>query len=271
MIKSKQIWLIGGGSGIGRELALKLAGEGNQVAISGRGVDSLNEVVATFQSMAAGLSETAGSIVPVVCDVTDQELSRDAAEEVIARLGSIDILLFCAGRCEYVDDAELSVDLFRRVYDVNVFGMVNAISAALPHMKTHASAGSYRPQVVGVASLSAVTGLPRAEAYGSSKAAAIYMLNSLRIDLDQFNIDVTVVNPGFVETPMTSSNDFPMPFIMKADDAADCIIRGIEKRKRVVNFPQALLWSLRIGVLLPALWYGVIGPKLARRDSAAKP
>ena len=158
----------------------------------------------------------------------------------------------------------MQTDLFRRVYDVNVFGLVNVIQAALPLLK----ATGDQPQVVGVASLSAVVGLPRAEAYGSSKAAAIYMLDALRLDLTDQNVSVTVVNPGFVETPMTDRNDFPMPFLMQSDAAAQQIIEGISKRKRTVNFPLRLWITLKLASLVPALWYGVIGPRLSRSETA---
>jgi NAD(P)-dependent dehydrogenase (short-subunit alcohol dehydrogenase family) len=264
MIRNKKIWLIGAGSGIGRELALKLAASGNTVVISGRGIDSLNAVVAESESRKESDSAGDGRIVAYACDVTNDEQTAAAAVEIAAMVGALDMLVFCAGRCEYVEDAELSTDLFRRVYDVNVFGMVNAVAAVLPAMKS--SSATEKPQVVGVASLSAVVGLPRAEAYGSSKAAAIYFLESLRLDLSKFNVDVTVVNPGFVETPMTASNDFPMPFLMQVDEAADCIIRGVARRKRKVNFPLRLTMTLKIAAMFPALWFGVIGPRLARRE-----
>jgi NAD(P)-dependent dehydrogenase (short-subunit alcohol dehydrogenase family) len=263
MITDKRIWLIGAGSGIGRELALQLAKAGNRVIISGRTLSTLDKVADEYSlSKAAG----GGSILPMVCDVTEDDQTEAVAAEIAALTGGVDILIFCAGTCEYVEDAELSTALFRRVYEVNLFGMVNAISAVLPAMKVAAGKGGEKPHVVGVASLSAVVGLPRAEAYGSSKAAAIYLLESLRLDLDRYNVDVSVVNPGFVETPMTASNDFPMPFLMQADDAATCIISGIAKRKRTINFPLRLTWSLKLAALFPALWYGVIGPRLARRD-----
>ena len=269
MIENKKIWLIGAGSGIGRELALKLAGSGNTVVISGRNLESLQsvstELIDRHGAAAGPEDKAAGKVVPLACDVTDDTQTVEAVTEITAMVGTLDMLIFCAGRCEYVEDAELSTDLFRRVYDVNVFGMVNAVSAVLPTMK--AMAGESKPQVVGVASLSAVVGLPRAEAYGSSKAAAIYFLESLRLDLAKYNVDVSVVNPGFVETPMTESNDFPMPFLMQVDEAADCIIRGVAKRKRTVNFPWRLTLTLKLAAMFPVLWYGIIGPRLARREA----
>ncbi len=260
MITNKKIWLIGAGSGIGRELALKLAGTGNTVIISGRTLGTLEQVAS---ELAARNPTGEGKIQPLVCDVTRDDQVTEVRNEIEQLTGALDMLIFCAGTCEYVDDAELSTDLFRRVYEVNVFGMVNAIAAVLPAMKQSDSA----PLIVGVASLSAVVGLPRAEAYGSSKAAAIYFLESLRLDLHKHNVDVSVVNPGFVETPMTASNDFPMPFLMQPSQAADCIIEGIAKRKRTINFPRRLTWTLKLASLFPSLWYGVIGPRLAKRDN----
>ncbi len=256
----QRVWLIGGGTGIGKSLALKMAQAGRHVVISGRRLDALEQVVTEWQQQGATQPDATGRIIPLVYDVTDDEKSVTVATEIEALLGGLDTLVVCAGRCEYVDDGEVSSDLFRRVYDVNVFGLVNAISASLPLLK---SSGE-NPHIVGVASLSAVVGLPRAEAYGSSKAATIYLLDSLRLDLAKDGVDVTVVNPGFVKTPMTDSNDFPMPFLMQVDEAADCILAGIEKRKRTVNFPLRLWMVLKLAASIPALWYGVIGPKLAR-------
>ncbi len=259
MIRRKRIWLIGAGSGIGKSLALKLAAAGNQVAISGRNVVGLDAV-----ALEAASSGGAGKLFPVACDVTDDQQMASVLSSVETALGGLDMLIYCAGRCEYIDNADMKTDLFRRVYEVNVFGMVNAIQGALPLLKRSGNA----PQIVGVASMSAVVGLPRAEAYGSSKAAAIYMLDALRLDLTDQKIDVTVVNPGFVETPMTDSNDFPMPFLMQGDQAADCIIAGVSKRKRTVNFPFKLWFSLKLAALFPSLWYRVIGPRLARNESS---
>ncbi len=178
------------------------------------------------------------------------------------------MVIICAGHCEYVDNAEFSVEMFRRVYDVNVFGAVNTVAAALPMLRAvRAKTSADRPQLVAVASLSAVVGLPRAEAYGSSKAAMNYLFDSMRLDLHEAKIDVTVVNPGFVETPMTSKNDFPMPFLMQPEQAADCMMSGIAARKRRVNFPLRLWLSLKLASMIPALWYSVVGPKLARNNA----
>ena len=259
MIENKTIWITGASSGIGATLALQLAATGNTVIASARSADQL-------QGLAARANDYSGQILPFVCDVTLDEQTADFRSQLSELTDYLDILIICAGRCEYIDDAELDVALFRRVYDVNVFGAVNAASVALPLLEEAAQKNQTgKPQIVAVASLSAVTGLPRAEAYGSSKAAMIYLFNTLRLDL-QKRIDVTIVNPGFVDTPMTRQNDFPMPFIMQPSAAAERIIKGIEKRKLTLNFPLRLWLSLKIPSLIPSIWYRYLGPKLARTE-----
>ena len=294
MIRRKRIWITGASSGIGKALAVKLAAANNKIAISGRSLDSLESVARECQLAGAG-----STVLPLVCDVTDDSITTATTLQLQQMLGGLDIVIVCAGHCEYVDNAECASDMFRRVYNVNVFGAVNTLAAALPLLKStrSAAAGSFaaggdavsdntvsgntvsdntvaakpgsRAQIVAVASLSAVVGLPRAEAYGSSKAAMNYLFDSLRLDLHSEKIDVTVVNPGFVETPMTSNNDFPMPFLMQPEQAADCMIKGIAARKRHVRFPLRLWIILKLASVMPWLWYPVIGPKLARKQSGS--
>jgi len=256
MIENKRIWITGASSGIGSELATQLAAAGNSVVVSARGVENL-------QLIAAAGAELPGKIIPLPYDVTDDDQTEPIRASLQQLVGGLDILIICAGRCEYVENAVLQVDMFRRVFDVNVFGAVYAASVALPLLENADKRESGKAQIAAVASLSAVTGLPRAEAYGASKAAMIYLFNTLRLDLEK-RIDVTVINPGFVATPMTKQNDFPMPFMMQPPEAAECIIKGIEKRKLTVNFPLRLWLSLKLPSLIPSLWYRVLGPRLVR-------
>ncbi len=256
MIENKNIWITGASSGIGSELALQLAATGNTVVVSARSTDKLTEL----ESKAQALS---GRIVPLAFDVTQDESTDEVRATLTGMVDSLDILIICAGRCEYIDNVDLDVNLFRRVYDVNLFGAVNSTVVALPLLKKAEVNSTAKPQIVAIASLSAVTGLPRAEAYGSSKAAMSYLFNTLRLDLEK-KIDVTVVNPGFVATEMTSQNDFPMPFLMHPPEAASRIIKGVAKRKLTVNFPWRLWLSLKIPSLIPSVWYRWIGPRLVR-------
>ncbi len=263
-MSNKRIWITGASSGIGSELALQLASVGHTVVCSARGEDKL-------QALALQAAESSGEIIPMAYDVTEDSKTAFVTEQLKSLVGGLDMMIICAGRCEYVDNAKLETDLFRRVYDVNVFGAVNATTAALPLLEESAANADRsrevgKPQIVAIASLSAVTGLPRAEAYGSSKAAMIYLFNTLRLDL-QKRIDVTVVNPGFVATEMTKQNDFPMPFMMQPAEAAECIIKGVAKRKLTVNFPLRLWLSLKLPSLIPAVWYRWLGPRLVRPEN----
>ena len=256
MIENKNVWITGASSGIGSELALNLAQNGNTVVVSARSMDKLTALQAKSSSLS-------GSIVPLVYDVTQDKDSDSIRSSLAEIVDPLDIVIICAGRCEYIDNAELDTDLFRRVYDVNVFGAVNSAIVALPLLRKANISKRGKPRIVAVASLSAVTGLPRAEAYGSSKAAMIYLFNTLRLDLKK-TVDVTIVNPGFVATGMTKQNDFPMPFLMQPPQAAQCIIDAVAKRKLTVNFPLRLWLSLKLPSLIPSVWYRWIGPRLVR-------
>jgi len=125
----------------------------------------------------------------------------------------------------------------------------------------------YRPHIVGVGSMSSYLGFPRAEAYGSSKAAMSYFLDSLRCDL-KGEMDVTVVYPGFIKTPMTDTNDFPMPFLMSVEKAASVILSKVQKRPLTISFPLRLHLLLKAMKMMPGLWYSTIATRLSRAQEA---
>ncbi len=261
MIENKTIWITGAGSGIGKSLAIKLASSNNTVVISGRSRDKLQKVVDEASLHAS--SKVNIHILPF--DVTQDKDVNKISSELFELAPRLDIIVACAGHCEYIDDLVLDINAFRRVFDVNVFGAVNTVNAAMPLLKNTINHNqSARPQIVSVASLSYLAAFPRAEAYGASKAANNYLFNALYVDCANLPIDVTVVNPGFVKTPMTDTNDFDMPFLMSPEDAAERIIKGIVKRKRVVNFPKRLLLFLMIANHLPFLWFGALAKKMTR-------
>lgn len=270
---AKHIWITGAGSGIGKSLALAYAKSGNQVVVSGRDIEKLNQVAAIYPD----------NIFVLPWDVTDDKLCDAVRAQLQVKLGWLDIAIFNAGYCEYTDGAELKVDSFRRVYDVNVFGMVNGISVAMPLLSALNGNASNKDsnvssnnditkrsggQIVGVGSLSAMIGMPTAESYGSSKAAANYLLESLRIDIANKGIDVSVVNPGFVETPMTAVNTFPMPFLMDADNAAARIMAGIKARRHKIQFPKRLHWILAAASCFPGLWFRINRAVLSNSKSS---
>lgn len=245
----KRIWITGAGSGIGRSVALYYAAQGHSVIISGRTLDKLEQV-------AAEATELSGNIVPLVFDVTDTDSVEKASAALAQSTEYLDLVILNAGACEYIKNGLLDPTLFKRVLDTNFFGMINSINAALPLLRK----APQRPHLAGVCSLAAFIGFPRAEAYGASKAAARYLLHSVRTDYSEL-MDVTVINPGFVTTPMTAANDFPMPFEMTADEAAKRIGHALLKRPLEFNFPRRLTATLRLAQLFKGIWYKRISRK----------
>lgn len=250
-------WITGAGSGIGEALALRLAGAGHTVVISGRTPERLT-------ALQNKLPESAGGrMIALPCDVTDDgQMSRIFAGQA-PDISHLDGIILCAGLCEYIDLPDLDVASIRRVTEANFFGVVNACAAALPLLRKGAEQGG-RPFIAGVSSMSTYTGFHRAEAYGASKAAMAYFLNSLRCDVQE-QMDVSVIYPGFVRTPMTEQNDFAMPTIVSVDYAADYILRKLEARARNIRFPWRLHFMLSIARCFQGLWYRVAVPRLKRQ------
>lgn len=241
-----QIWITGAGSGIGKALALRYAAGGHTVIISGRTLDKLEAVRDEADAMAR-------RIIPMIYDVTDDDATKISGENLADLTPHLDLVIMNAGACEYINDQTLDLAMFRRVMDANFFGMINTTNVALPLLRKARG----RPLLAGVCSLAGFIGFPRAEAYAASKAASRYLMHSLRIDFSDF-VDVCAINPGFVETPMTARNDFPMPFLMTADEAAGRIQEGLKKRPRELNFPRRLTLMLRLAQLSGGLWYALM-------------
>jgi short-subunit dehydrogenase len=148
--------------------------------------------------------------------------------------------------------------------EVNFFGTVNCVELVLPLLRA-----ASRPHLVVVASQATAAPFPRAEAYGASKAALQYFCDCLRLDLSSENIDVGVVNPGFVDTPLTRKNDFEMPFLMDVEEAAGRVINKLESRPRRYSFPLRLSLLLGLSKLVPALWHKAVAP--GKNGSTAPP
>ena len=266
-VKTKTIWVTGASSGIGRAMAEKLAQQGHRVYISGRSSQTLDDIVQQFDSTYGSEASinSGGQLIALPCDVTDDVAMVNLLQQ--AGVQDLDTIILSAGTCEYIDLPDLDINMIRRVNETNYFGVVNACIAALPMLEITAEAAKNssceRPHIIGIGSMSSYLGFPRAEAYGSSKAAMSYFLESLRSDLGD-RMDVTVVYPGFVKTPMTDRNDFPMPFLVEVDDAADIILRKAVRRPLTIAFPARLNLLLKSMALLPRLWYLEIGKRLRR-------
>lgn len=253
-LSNRIAWITGGGSGIGRAVALRLARDGWQVAISGRRQEPLEEV-------AEQARELRGSILPMPLDVTDRERCMQVAAEIEQQLGPLHLVILNAGiytKFEPLKDFDAAA--FDRHYAVNFFGVINGLNATLPQLKRRRTG-----HVVFVSSVSGYRGLPLAAPYGSSKAALINLAESLHFDLEPAGIDVTVVNPGFVETPLTDQNRFSMPAITDTTVAAERIVKGIYRKRFEITFPRRFTYILKLLRLLPYRLYFPVMRKFTGR------
>ncbi|MDV6320474.1 SDR family NAD(P)-dependent oxidoreductase [Chromohalobacter sp. HP20-39] len=248
----QRIWLTGATSGIGEALAMRFLREGHRVALTARRRDALEALAAPFEN---------ALVVPA--DLTDRTSVTAAGEYIEAVFGGLELALLNAGTCEYVDARNFDVDLIERVLATNLHGTLYAIDAALPLLR-RARHGTQRPQLAAVSSASAYFPLPRAEAYGASKAAISYFLASLRLDLAAEGIDVSVIHPGFVRTPLTERNDFPMPMRVEVDTAVEAILRGLEKRALDIHFPRRFTLLVKLAGILPPTLRHRLGRRLTR-------
>lgn len=240
------ILITGATSGIGRSLAIKYANLGHRVFALGRNVNEMENLAPN-------------SIYAIKTDVTKVDSIKVAYEQIISQVTSLDLVIFNAGTCEYIDINNLNGQIFKDVMNVNFFGITNCLEYFLPLLRK-----SPKPHLVGVASMAYYLPFSRAEAYGASKAAVNYLFESLAIDLFSQGIDITIVNPGFVKTPLTNKNDFAMPFLVDVDTATDLIINGIKKRKAEISFPKKLSIPMKILRLLPRTWWRKLGLKFRK-------
>lgn len=233
-------WITGGGTGIGRALALKLAADGWRVVVSGRRPEPLAET-------ATGAPDR---IHALPLDVTDAGAAAQAVERIESEHGPITLAVLNAGMFEPVKLDDFRPAVFAAHMQVNFLGVVNCIAALLPCMR-----GRRRGHVVLVASVAGYRGLPLAAAYGPTKAALINLAESLKSAFEHDGLLISVCNPGFVDTPLTEHNRFPMPFLMEVDDAAAALKRGIEKRRFEIAFPTRFVLILKLLRMLPYALY----------------
>ena len=227
------VWITGASSGIGESLARELAGRGARVAITARRGDRLDAIAGD-------------RMLSVPADVTDLGAMRAAAARVEQELGPIDLAVLNAGTWKQMDVTAWDTELFRRHVETNLMGMVHGIDAVLPGMRRRRGG-----VIAGVSSVAGYRGWPSSEAYGSTKAAEINLLESLRIDLLPLDIKVLTVCPGFVRSDLTAENTFRMPFLMDPPDAAARIADGIAREKAEIVFPLPMMLLMKATRLVP--------------------
>lgn len=233
-----KILITGATSGIGRQLAEDYLKDNHEVWAVGRNQEVLEQL------RSRGIHT--GQI-----DLT----AREESLAWFAGLDGLDLAILNAGTCEYLDMPKFDSELFQRVMRANVESMAISVEGLLPQLQKSA-----HPQLAGVGSSASYLPLPRAEAYGSSKAAVSYLMNTLRVTLKPHNIAVSLISPGFVQTPLTDRNDFPMPFRISVAEASHAIRRGLARRKAEIHFPARFTLTMKIAALLPrTLWDWLAG------------
>lgn len=233
------VWITGASSGLGAALAGRLARDGRTVALSARSADKLDAV--------ARQSAGPGSLHPVPLDTQDPEAACAAVARIEAELGPIGQAVLNAGTHQPVDPRALKVEDFRKLVEVNLMGTVHCLAAVLPPMLARR-----RGRIAIVASVAGYRGLPTAAAYGMTKAGLINLAEALRVELAPSGIVVQIVNPGFVRTPLTDRNRFPMPFLMEPEAAAEAFFRGLQSDRFEIAFPRRFVWMMKVLRCLPA-------------------
>jgi short-subunit dehydrogenase len=249
--RGKTVVVTGASSGIGKDLAVLLASRGARLALVARRAELLAEV--RDACVAAG-----GEAMDLAADVSRQEDMERVRDEVLARWQFADVVIANAGVGGLNPATAFSMDIHRRTVEVNVLGLANTLVPFIPSMmERHAG------HLVGVSSLAAFRGLPNAASYSSTKAQQAVFLESLRVDLRPHGIAVSSIHPGFVETPMTAHDEFPMPFMVPVRTSSRLVARALERRAPVYLYP----WPMRIATWfnrrMPCWLYDRLVPRLA--------
>ncbi|MFZ1816030.1 MAG: SDR family NAD(P)-dependent oxidoreductase [Rhizobiaceae bacterium] len=233
------VWVTGASTGIGEALVRRLDGTGPAVAASARSADRLKS-----------LAMQGARIADYPIDVTDASAVEMCVKAIEAAQGPIDLAVLNAGAWTLMDTDEIDLQGIRLGVEVNYMGVIHSLMAVLPGML--ARGGGH---IAITASVSGYRGLPKAVAYGPMKSALINLAETLKCELAPRGITVSLINPGFVDTPMTQRNPFPMPELISADEAAVQILAGLEKRKFEIAFPSRFAAAMKLLRILPDRLY----------------
>ena len=243
-MNKKVVWITGASSGIGKSLALKFAKEGWNVAISARRENLLKEI-----------SESNENIKSFPLDVTDKAKCKEVFNKIKEHFGNIDICFFSTGTWSPKEEKDIDVEQIENVFKVNFFGTLYCIKAVEEYFKDKKSG-----IITIVSSIAGYRGLPNTTGYGPSKSALISLAESLYFDFERHNVRVCLVSPGFIKTPMTDKNDFPMPMIKSPEFAADQMFKGLTKNRGFeIHFPKSFTSIMKILKVMPnGLYFKII-------------
>lgn len=237
----KRAWVIGASSGIGRALALELLARGARLIVSAR----------TSESLAAMAAQHAG-VTPLAFDAANRAQTRAATDHILAD-GPLDMVVYCAGYYRAMRAAEFDLDEMLRHQQVNYVGVLHVLDGLLPALLRQGHG-----HVSMVSSVAGYRGLPMSLGYGPTKAALINLAETLYMDLHPAGLGVSLINPGFVETPMTAQNQFTMPALMSPEAAAREIVHGWKRGDFEIHFPRRFTVAMKSLALLPFAAYQAV-------------
>tara|TARA_B100000029_G_scaffold6943_1_gene7385 strand:- start:991 stop:1746 length:756 start_codon:yes stop_codon:yes gene_type:complete len=243
---TKTIWITGASSGIGKALAIKFANQGWQVAASARRENLLKD-----------LNNQNPNIYSFPLDVRNENESKNTFQNIIKKFQTIDISVFCTGMHDPDAEKKLSSEKIREIMETNFFGTLNCIMAVNTYFRERKNG-----HIAIVSSVAGYRGLPAASGYCASKSALISLAESLYFDFKRYNVKVSVINPGFIKTPMTDKNKFPMPMIKSAEFAAEKMFTGLTKKNVFeIHFPLAFTIIMKLLKIMPNWLYFLLVKK----------
>ena len=233
---TKKIWITGASSGIGRALAIKFSNEGWQVAASARRENLLND-----------LNKSNPNIHAFALDVKDEKSVRNVFQNILQKFETLDICVFATGIHDPEAEKKLSSEKIREIMETNFFGTLNCIMAVNSFFREKKDG-----HIAIVSSVAGYRGLPAASGYCASKAALTSLAESLYFDFKRKNVKVSLVSPGFIKTPLTDKNKFPMPMIKSAEYAAEKIFIGLTKKNAFeIHFPKSFTMFVKLLKIMP--------------------
>jgi short-subunit dehydrogenase len=252
--RKKVVLITGASSGIGRALSVELGRRGASLGLLARRANALEELVAE-------VAGAGGEALALQADVRDAEAMRAATDTLRERFGPIDVLIANAGVGATTHAKDLRAAEVAEVININLLGAVNSVTAVLPEMVSRGQG-----QLVAISSLAAYRGLVKSAAYCASKAGLSAFFESLRLDLHDTGVDVTIIHPGFIKTALTSGRHAQMPYLMELQDATRKIVHAIEARKKSYAFPWQLASIVRAALLMPVFLYDRIAIRNSFRE-----
>jgi len=253
----KSVFITGASSGIGKELALAYANPDMTLFLCGRNIDRLNQTAAACRNKGA-------TVYLHQFDVRDAEAAQNAIQESV-KICPIDLLIANAGVSAGVLGMDETPVSTRTIFETNIFGVINTVLPAIEAMKAQ-----HQGHIAIVSSLSGYRGMSSCPAYSSSKSCVKAWGEALWGSLKPHNINVTVICPGFIETPLTDKNQFKMPFLMKAPKAAQIIKKRLKRRPPIIAFPWIMAFGAWFGSILPARIILPILGRLPKKESSAE-